>query len=149
MTVLTGVVSFPIPLYSNVPIMPQFFQPSRFVISDITLGVTTIITTTENINYVVGQEIRLLIPSTFGTIELNGQTGFVFSLPASNQVEVNINSINFNEFINSSDPLQSAQIVAIGDVNTGYQSTTGPRISTINGNTNIEVPGSFINISPQ
>lgn len=148
MTTLTGVVSFPAPAYSNLPIEPQFYQPSVFVISAIALGTTTTITTTTNLNYVIGQQIRLLIPPPFGSIQLNNQTGYVLSIPQVmgvpqlNQVTVSINSsVNVNPFIASSSTVQSAQIAAIGDINQGYTSTTGANIPLVT------IPGSFINIS--
>lgn len=131
----------PVPPYTNPAIEPQFYQPSRFVISGITLGQTTTITTTQNTNYVVGQEIRLIIPQSFGSNQLNEKTGFVISLPASNQVEVNINSSqNVDAFINSTASTK-AQILAIGDVNTGVTNSQG-RV-----NNGTYIPGSFINIS--
>lgn len=143
MTTPTGtVISYPIPAYSNPPIEPQFYQPNRFVISDITLGSTTIITATEDMNYVVGQEVRLLIPGSFGCYQLNEVSGFVLSLPDDDQVELNINSINMDKFV-SSTATTVAQIIAIGDINSGIQSSTGRIIPTTN------IPGSFINISPQ
>lgn len=131
----------PIALYNNLPIEAQYYQPSRFVISGITLGLATTITTTVNNNYVIGQEVRLLIPSSFGSYQLNEQTGFIISIPAPNQFVLNIDSsMNVNAFISSSATTQ-AQCVAMGDVNTGQTNT---------GRTNnlTYVPGSFINISP-
>lgn len=143
MEILTGVISYPIPAYQNVPIQAGYFQPSQFVISAVTLGPTTTITTTVNMNYVIGQEVRLIIPSSFGCTQLNGLTGFVISLPASNQVEINIDSsVNVNAFIASTSTIQSAQIVALGDVNSGIISSTGRDIPSTN------IPGAFINISP-
>jgi hypothetical protein len=148
MTSQRGVVTYPTPLYRNVHINAEYFQPRRFVISGVALGTTTIITTTCDMNYVIGQEIRLIIPASFGCFQLNTRTGFVISLPAKNQVEVNINSnVNVDPY-QSSTATTIAQILAIGDVNTGYQSCTGEVIPTICGNTHIEIPGSFINISP-
>jgi hypothetical protein len=138
------VISFPIPAYQNVPIHAEYYLPSRFLISGISLGITTIITTTENINYVVGQEIRLLIPISFGSFQLNGLTGFVLSLPSSNQVEISIDSSkNVDAFTASGNPIESAQIVAIGDINTGATNAQGEL------NQGTYIPGSFINISPQ
>lgn len=93
------VVSNPVPLYSNPPIEPQFYQPSRFVIQDITLGAVTTITATADMNYVVGQEVRLLIPPLFGAQQLNNTRGIVLSIPAANQVTIGINSTNSNSFI--------------------------------------------------
>lgn len=141
------VISYPIPPYSNVPIEPQFYQPRRFVISAISLGTTTTVTTTQDMDYVIGQLVRLIIPPTFGTRQLNEQQGYVIAIPADNQVTLDINSQGFDSFVNSSATTK-AQILAIGDINSGYQSSTGRSIPTVNGNTQISIPGSFINISP-
>lgn len=218
MTSVGTVISYPTPAYSNVPIEPQFYQPSRFQISDITLGPQTTITTVDNMNYVVGQQIRLLIPAIFGSYQLNNLTGYVIDIPTDNSVVVDINSIGFNSFISNpytatitnividsgtqvtvtannafsrqdvqftdvggmteinlkvgritsstptsfvvtisttgfsaytsggtatlfDVPQNQAQIIAIGDVNSGIISLNGRVIPTTN------VPGSFINIS--
>ncbi len=215
---LTGVISYPIPAYSNVPIEPQFYQPSRFVISAITRGQTTLITTSVDHNYVVGQAVRLLIPQLFGSFQLNEAQGLVLSIPSSTQVVVNIDSSFVDAFIASpytatitnitqfitptvtatnaflrgnsivfsgvggmtqinglvgsivtvsptsftinidttgfsaygsggvatlfNVPQTQAQILAIGDINSGITSSTGRVQPTTN------IPGSFINISP-
>lgn len=142
MTSVGTVVSYPTPAFSNVPIEPQFYQPSQFIISNVILGTTTKVTATTNMNYVVGQEVRLLIPAAFGCYQLNGLSGYVLSLPAANQVEISINSSrNVNQYIAATSK-QTPQIVAIGDVNQGYISTTGITVP------NPGIPGSFQNISP-
>lgn len=142
MTSVGTVISSPVPAYANVPIEAQFYQPSRFVISNVTLGQTTIVTTSEDHNYVIGQEVRLIIPPSFGCYQLNGLSGLVLSIPAVNQVELNIYSAGGNAYIASSS-VDKAQILAIGDINGGQISSTG-RIKNIT-----YIPGSFINISPQ
>ncbi len=138
-------ITGPIAPYTNPPIEPQYYIPWRFQISAISLGVTTIVTMvipsiTFN-NYVIGQEVRLIIPPLFGCRELNGVTGYVISIPSSNQVELNIFSSGMNAFIAASARTQ-AQILPIGDNNYGNISTTG-RV-----NLNIGIPGAFKNISP-
>lgn len=137
------VISFPIPPYANVPIQPEFYQPRRFVIEDIVLGVTTLVTTTENHDYVIGQECRLIIPPTYGCRQLNESTGFVINIPASDQVTLDLNSSqNVDPFIASSATTK-AQILAMGDINLGQTNSQGRN------NTGTFIPGSFINISPQ
>ncbi len=144
------VISYPIPAYQNLPINANFYSPSRFLISDIDLGTVTTITTTENINYVVGQEVRLIIPAYFGSYQLNEAKGFVIEIPALNQVVLNIDSSqNVDAFVAFVPPAPlripyvAAQILAIGDVNNGAQNSQG----NIN---NITYPlGAFINISPE
>lgn len=133
----------PIAPYNNPPIMPQWFQPRLFFISDLTLGMTTTVTTSVNHNYVIGQRIRLLIPQNYGSVQLNDQEGYVISIPSANQVVVNIDSQFANSFI--SDPTYGPtmpQIVPIGDVNSGAINANGI------GYTSTTIPGSFINISP-
>ncbi len=142
MTTLTGVISYPISAYQNLPIEPQFYQPSQFFISAIALGPTTTVTTTVNNNFVIGQNVRLLIPASFGCYQLNGQQGLVISIPAPNQVRIAINSSQNVDPYKSSSATTQAQIVAIGDINTGQINSNG-RISQIT-----YIPGSFINISP-
>ena len=131
----------PIAPYTNVPIHADFYQPTRFVIEDIALGQTTTITTTEDMNYVIGQQVRLLIPESFGSVQLNGKTGYVIQIPADDQVVVTIDSsVDVNEFIASNATTQ-AQIIAIGDINQGVTNLGRSNNTTF-------VPGSFINISP-
>lgn len=137
-------MSGPVAPENNPPIHPEYYQPSRFVIEEIILGQTTVVVTEEDNNYVVGQLIRFIIPPTYGTRELNEQEGYVISLLDTDIFEVNIDSTQMNEF----EPFPSygptpPQVVAVGDVNTGYISTTGRTVPATN------IPGSFINISPQ
>ena len=129
----------PVPYATNFPIHPQNYQPSRFVISGITLGPMTTVTTTTNMNYVIGQLCRLLIPQTFGCFQLNEAEGYVLSIPSNNQVVLGINSTGSNAFTSSS-ATTVAQILAIGNVNTGDTNLTPASETTY-------IPGSFINIS--
>jgi hypothetical protein len=135
-TVLTS----PTPPYANLPIRSEFYNPSRFVISNITLGKTTIITATEDMNYVVGQLVRLFIPAPYGTYQLDGRQGYVISLPGDDQVELNIDSSQMNAFVSASLN-QQPQIIPIGDVNTGMINSNGLNA------TGISIPGAFINVS--
>lgn len=130
--------------YNNPPIMPQYYQPSVFTVVGIVLGASTLVTTSVNHNYVIGQLCRLLIPSAYGTVQLDEQEGIVNSIPAANQVVLNINSTGFNLF--NPSPVQGPtppQIVAVGDYNSGIINAQGRSNPTTN------IPGSFINISPQ
>lgn len=135
------VISYPIPAYANVPIEPQYYQPRRFFIDDITLGFTTTVTTTEDHDYVIGQQVRLIIPPDNGTRQLNGQSAIVIEIPADDEVVLDISSIDMDAFEVTVLPNQP-QILAIGDINSGIISDTGRVISSTN------IPGSFINISP-
>ena len=138
------VLSYPIPEFQNVPPEPQFYLPSRFVISNVTLGMTTIVTTTLDHDYVIGQQCRLIIPASFGCFQLNEKLGYVLSIPSSNQVELSIDSLrNVDPYIASSVTYPSvAQIMAVGDVNNGTTNSNGRN------NYATFIPGSFIDISP-
>jgi hypothetical protein len=105
------------------------------------LGQTTTVTTTVNHNYVIGQLVRLIVPFRFGTRQLNEQEGYVITIPAPNQVVLNISSVGFDPFVPSNATTQP-QIMAVGDINSGVQNATGRT------NTGTFIPGSFINISP-
>ncbi len=143
MTVLTGVISYPIPAYQNVPIRTDFYKPQRFVISNVTLGLETTVTTTVDHDYVIGQQVRLIIPSSFGCFQLNEVKGYVLSIPADNQVVIYIDSSrNVDPFISATATTASPQILAIGDINSGIINATG-RL-----NTGTFIPGSFQDISP-
>jgi hypothetical protein len=134
----------PIAPESNPPINPQYYEPSRFAIENITLGTTTLVETTVDHNYVIGQLVRTLIPFGYGTTQLNGQQGYVISIPAANEVVINIDSTNYTAFSGSfTRNLTQPQIIAIGDVNSGVPSNSNGRV--LNGTA---IPGSFINISP-
>ncbi len=133
----------PIAPYNNPPIQPQFYQPREFEIVNIDLGVTTTVTTEEPHDYVIGQIVRLIIPPTYGSRQLNEQEGLVISIPDTDEVEININSSqNVDTFIASPTYGPTPpQILPVGDYNSG-QINTGRT-----GNLTF-IPGSFINISP-
>lgn len=132
----------PIAPENNPTINPQYYEPSRFDISAITEGKTTIVTTSVDHNYVIGQLVRLIITPTFGAYQLNNQSGYVINVPASNQVEIDIYSQFYDAFNASGTGKTPSQIMAIGDGNSGDVNASG---RTNNGT---YILGSFINISP-
>lgn len=137
------VVSYPIPAYANVPIASQYYIPNQFVISAVTLGQTTIVTTSVDHNYVIGQLCRLIIPRPYGCIQLNGLQGYVISIPSTTQVELDIDSsVNVDNFIAATYNTEQSQILALGDINQGAINNSG------RSPTGTFIPGSFINISP-
>jgi len=135
------VISYPVPLYQNMPIHIEYYKPQVFIISSIQLGFRTIVTTTIDHDYEIGQLVRLLIPNGYGSRLLNEKIGFVYEIPESNQVTLDLDSSGADPFINAN--LQTlAQIVAVGDVNSGVLNSNG-RLSE-----GLTIPGSFNNISP-
>ncbi len=113
---------------------PYLYFPGTTFISAITLGSTTTIDTTDAHNFVVGQEVAFRIPQEWGTVELNSlpnlltpgapMYGYVIAVTDYNTVVVNIDSsaytaFNSNQLVADVPGLSYAQIVAVGDVNTG------------------------------
>jgi hypothetical protein len=136
------VITYPIPLYQNVPIHAEYYKPRQFFISAIMLGFLTTVTTTINHDYCIGQLVRLLIPNGFGSRQLNEMLGFVTSIPAQNQVVLDLNSSNADPFITNVSIFTQPQIVAVGDINTGEINPCGPNMKPW-------IPASFRNISPR
>lgn len=113
---------------------PYLYAPGANIVSAITLGSTTTIDTTSAHNFVVGQEVAFRVPSVWGTTQLNSLPnvqipgspiyGYVVAVTDYNTFVVNINSSSYTAF-NSNQPYSSypgqtfAQVVAVGDVNTG------------------------------
>jgi hypothetical protein len=155
---------------------PYIYFPGTTTISNITLGATTTIDTTDAHNLVVGQEVAFRIPSQWGTTELNSLPntlvpgspvyGYVIAVTDYNTVVVNINSSAMTPFVINQpvsivSGLSYPQIVAVGDVNTGgVQISSGSalypppyyvpigttRINTINGPA---IQGAFVNNTSQ
>lgn len=113
---------------------PYLYAPGVNVISAITTGTTTTIDTTNAHNYVVGQEVAFRIPTAWATTQLNSLPntvipgspiyGFVISVTDYNTFVVNIDSSAYTAF-NSNQAFVGtygrtfAQVLAVGDVNTG------------------------------
>lgn len=144
-------ISGPVALYNNLPIAPQNYNPSAFPLTDLSYGVTTLVTMgngTNDVapNYVIGQLVRLNIPRPYGATQINQKIGYVISIPQSDQVEVTINSLDTDAFIPNPTFVGQvtqtvAQIVAIGDINSGPTNTGRTNNTTF-------ISGSFINVSP-
>jgi len=155
---------------------PYLYFPGQTFISNITLGTTTTIDTTDAHNFVVGQEVAFRIPSQWGTVQLNSLPntlvpgspvyGYVIAVTDYNTVVVNIDSsayttFNSNQTVASVPGLSYPQIVAVGDVNTGgVQISSGSqlypppyyvpigttRVNTINGPA---IQGAYVNNTAQ
>lgn len=154
---------------------PFIYVPEENVITAITLGASTTVTTAQYHNLEVGQEIAFRIPNQWGTIELNSLPntiipgspiyGYVTSVTDNWTFVCNINSSAFTAFtsnvaVSAVSGLTFPQVVAVGDVNTGgnaifagsplYPSPRFPtstnRVSTINGPA---IRGAFVNNTSQ
>ena len=166
----TALAASPTGAYVKKVLNPFLYAPGTAVISAIGLGTTTTVTTTAPHNFVVGQEVALRIPSSWGTTQLNSLPnssipgspiyGFVTIVNSATQVTLNINSSSYTAFnsnptVASVPGLSFPQILAVGDVNTGgfpysggfyYPSPVVNGISSVNGPA---MYGAFVNNTRQ
>lgn len=151
---------------------PSLYAPGNAFITALTLGATTVVSTTSPHNFVVGQEVAFRMPTPWGATQLNSLPdviipgspiyGFVTAVNSSTQVVVNINStgytaFNTNQSFASVKGLSFPQIVAVGDNNSGsnqfgfnsptvFNGTSTVAVSTINGPA---IAGAYINATYQ
>lgn len=146
---------------------PFLYAPGVSYIEGLTLASTTTVDTTAPHNLVVGQQVAFRIPNAWGSTELNSLPndlvpgrpayGYVVSVTDSTTVVVNIDSTNYTAFdsniaVTSVPGLTHAQLVAVGDVNTGgvvissgsplYPPPQVNGVNTINGPA---IQGAFVN----
>ncbi len=103
---------------------------------------TTLVATIGNHNFVLGQLVRILMPSIYNAPQFNEQEAYVISIPQPNEVTLLLDSSKFNTFIaNFFSETTQPQILAVGDANTGVTNTGRSGNGTF-------IPRSFIDISP-
>lgn len=126
-------------LYSNL------YVPQASNITAIATGTTTTITTAINHSFVVGQEVFFVIPQvsttawgttqldtfTYNTANVVPQQAYVTSVPAANQIVVNVNSTGFTAFAFPTSAqaalgITFPQVLAIGDQNSGQLNAVTP-----------------------
>lgn len=130
----TALSGSPSGAYVRQVLNPLQYAPGQNVIGAISTGSTTAVTCTTNHNYVVGQEVAFRIPSVWGTTQLNSLPnniipgspiyGIVTAVNSNTQFTVNINSSAYTAFATNLTVAQAigltpAQVVAVGDINTG------------------------------
>lgn len=166
----TALSGSPAGAYVKKVLYPFLYSPGVSVITAVSTGSTTTVTTTAPHNLVVGQEVAFRIPSQYGIVELNSLPntslpgspiyGYVTAVGSSTQVTVNINSTGYTAYANNVavanvPGLSFPQMVAVGDVNTGGVAYSGGNLypsPVVNGASTINGPaisGSFVNNSRQ
>jgi len=102
----------------------QIYYPYLCNITSVTsTDFTTVITTAIDHQYVVGNQVTFQVPQQWGMRQLDRLKGYVLAV-SSNTLTVNINTSTFDPFVVPSQPpfVQPAQVLAIGDANTGNTS---------------------------
>lgn len=122
------------------------YSPSNQVIFDVTNNFPALVTTIEDHDYVIGNQISFLIPPQWGIRQLNGLKGYVVSIPELNQFEINIDTRLFDSFFTPIVPefvvIDQPQALGIGDENFGPLSPGGvPVLPTT-------IQGAYINQKP-
>lgn len=153
---------------------PFLYPPQDNVISAITTGTTTTVACTTYHNLRVGQEIAFRVPTFWGTYQLNSLPnsttpgspiyGFVTSITDNWTFVCNIDSSSYTAFTTNQTTIPSsvtpAQVLGIGDVNTGGDSITAssplyppPAYPTSSGGTGTingpAIRGAFVNNTSQ
>jgi|SRR5665213_1046408 len=119
---------------NNTYLVGQTFVPHFLVISAITRATQMVVTVTTANQYIVGQNIYFSIPFPYGMSQLNGLTGNIIAVDATNLIfTIAINSTQFDPFVLASGVRvqQPATVSPQGSKNT-YNYTTMP-FHAING----------------
>jgi hypothetical protein len=119
------------------------YIPFVCVITGITKEDNCIVTTAVEHRFVIGNQVRFLIPQIWGMIQLNPLVGIVQS-HTDTTITLDINTTNFDTFITPTitppQVIDFAQVIPIGDQNTGYQKE---RFFPY-----LKIPGTFKNVYP-
>ena len=108
-----------------VPVDPRFYPRRRFITA-ITQAASAVITMSVTHGYIVGEIVRIVVPTEFGMTQINGLLGTITALTTggTNTITVNINSTAFTAF---AFPLSAvaaggitfAQVVPVGEAASG------------------------------
>lgn len=120
------------------------YIPFTCDISEVTQGQTTVVTTSTDHGFIVGNTVTFSIPKQYGMRQLNGLKGYVLST-TSDTLTVNIDSSLFDAFstpvITLPTVIDPAQVLPVGDGNSGYQ------VANVS-NPSLQIPGTYRNTYP-
>jgi len=122
----------------------QYFFPRRKFITNISQAASAIVTLSVAHQYVVGEYIRMVVPSAFGMTQMNGQLAQITAVGAAdasgftNTITINVNSSAFtafawpasatvSTFAQTVDVAETATILTQAEVNNSF---TGVQIGT-------------------
>lgn len=112
------------------------YSPFVCEISNIAPGQETVITTSINHEFVVGNQVRIFMPPRWGMAEIDGKTGLILAV-TGDTLTVNIDSLNFTPFTTPANITDYPQVIPVGDQNTGYTIQNGEQPAQL------VIPGSF------
>jgi hypothetical protein len=104
-------------------------------------GAKTLVTTSINHQFVVGNQVFFQIPPQWGMRQLNGLTSYVSAIPAPNQITVVLNTSTFDPFVVPTPGpfivIDPAMVLPSGNQNTGQLYAGGVPLLPI------EIPGAY------
>lgn len=110
------------------------YLPDLKEISSVTKGYLTLVQTSENHDFSVGNSVYFIIPKEFDMIELDNKSGVITAI-TSDTITVKIDSRRFTPFVSAVSYTTPAQVLPLGDRNFGFQ---GPVSNDPQG-----IPGAF------
>lgn len=122
------------------------YTPALHELEDVSQSNPALVTTTDDHDYVVNQQVQFFIPPQWGMRQLNQLKGYVLTIPNPDEFTVTIDTSQFDAFITPTPPsfvvIDTAAVVGIGDANYGQSSPGGvvPLPQTI--------PGAYQNHRP-
>ena len=104
----------------RVPFDPRFYPPTRLITS-ISKATSAVIVLSVTHQYVVGQQVRIIVPTAYGMTEINNQLLTITAInTTTNSITVNIDSTNFTTFAFPTSAVAAlgvnfAQVVPVGE----------------------------------
>jgi hypothetical protein len=98
------------------------YQPAMRIITDITRGPTTTITTSPDHDYVTGLIVRLYVPRNYGMIQINNFVGIITVL-SSDSFSMVLDTTTYDSFLAPASPpyyRETALVVPVGNVDDVY-----------------------------
>ncbi len=106
--------------WRRVPFDARYY-PRRRIITSISQATSAVIIMSVTHGYTVGQEVRIIVPSVFGMVEMNNLLGVITAInTTTNSITVNIDSSGFTAFAFPSSATAAlgvtfAQVVPVGE----------------------------------
>lgn len=112
--------------------LPELWLPRQKFITAITLGSSTVVSTSTDHGYSVGQIVSLQVPAEFGSVQLNGRSGRISAINSSLQFTVDIDSSAATAFafpVSGGVPFSFAMVEPAGSQTTLAQGNVTPGAS--------------------
>lgn len=103
-----------------IPFNPRYYPRNRFITA-ITQAASAVVTMSVTHGFVVGEKVRMVVPSEFGMVEMNGLLGTITAIStANNTITLDINSTGFTAFAfptsaTAAGGITFAQVVPVGE----------------------------------